>query len=267
MMDKSFRLTKAMVISVISALLLVGVAYATTIIIDGADDPWPAGSQQGLDRNEDGVPDGEPVISDNADISYVYFTNSATVAYWRYDTYSPTNYETGFSDPYVYICLDTVPGGTTSFQCDNLSGVIDYQLLIQGNNNNPIVTYLDCTSGSCTVSTASDLNVGWVSSPAGTITEVSVAISDIGFPGPCTFAAPCEYQYEIYFDNQTTNPDDQFPDEGTITGQFPEDPTAITLASLTARSGNLYAVPLLVGSLLLLAALLLVVRRARTRVN
>ncbi len=44
-------------------------------------------------------------------------------------------------------------------------------------------------------------------------------------------------------------------------------PTAITLASLTARSGNVYAVPLLVGSLLLLAALLLVVRRVRSRVN
>ena len=43
-------------------------------------------------------------------------------------------------------------------------------------------------------------------------------------------------------------------------------PTAITLASLTARSGNVYAVPLLVGSLPCWPRLLLVVRRARSRV-
>ena len=105
-----------------------------------------------------------------------------------------------------------------------------------------------------------------------TITEIRVLLSDLGIGttcpgGPPTPSQPCIYRIGLYYDNGVSSSDDSVPDNGTRAAQFGEDsPTAITLASLTARSGNVYAVPLLVGSLLLLAALLLVVRRARSRV-
>ncbi len=103
-----------------------------------------------------------------------------------------------------------------------------------------------------------------------TITEIRILLSDLGITDTCPSGTPqpCIYRIGLYYDNGVSSSDDSVPDNGTRAAQFGNNsPTAITLSSLTARSGNVYAVPLLVGSLLLLAALLLMVRRVRSRVS
>jgi hypothetical protein len=130
---------------------------------------------------------------------------------------------------------------------------IDYVIEIFRNATG---TLFGCTATGC--ETVLGASPTWSFDADNSTLEISETLANLNITSNRTI------QVVFYYDNDS-NFDDNIPDSGSLPWEIPG-PTAITLASLTARSGNVYAVPLLVGSLLLLAALLLVVRRARSRV-
>ena len=72
-MESRIRLIgQATLIGLLLTLLVIGAAYATTIVVDGDDDPWPPLSLQITDPNEDGDPEGEDDITDNFDLEDIF---------------------------------------------------------------------------------------------------------------------------------------------------------------------------------------------------
>jgi hypothetical protein len=223
-------------------ILLLGVftsvVYAATITIDGDPSDWPGTSTctigtSGCPRVANDL--DEASIPNQSDIENVYLTNNSTTLFIRFDTYSNTSYATGVSGtPLALVCLDTdnsTATGATLSQCANMSGV-DYAIRINGNNNDPTITFFDCTSGSCGTGSATTL-VEFQN----TVTELSILLSDIGINSTTCNPQPCTMRMNVFFDNQDTPPDDNVPDSGTVNVQVGGgSPTAITLNNLNSTS-------------------------------
>lgn len=169
MPKKRTALTSSLICFLVFALFLfAGVVYAATITVDGDGSDWPAGAFLTTDPDED----FSPYESEMSDVSDVYFTNSATDLFWRFDTYS----DTIWTDSYVHICMDTDndtgTGTTASFRCGFQSGV-DYYIQITGTTFAGQLS--DCTGGSCSPLPGATVEFA----TSGNVSEIGVGVDDV----------------------------------------------------------------------------------------
>jgi hypothetical protein len=224
------------------ALLIVAVlampakpAHALTITVDGNGSDWPGGTLIGTDPNEGTIPD-------NVDFNTTYWTNDSVYLYIRFDTHAATRWEAvdgAASPPFVQICLNTDNSNLTGavvINCGSQPGV-DRLLRITGYEFGDTPTYTlqlrQCTP-TCSIIPATNAQFA----TSGTVNELRLQLSTLGITGPspaCPGGAPVPVA--LYFDNQTTDPDDNNPDSGTLTGNIPC-PTPVTLTSLSAMRGD-----------------------------
>ncbi|WP_160317038.1 hypothetical protein, partial [Ardenticatena maritima] len=194
-------------------LALATTVWAATIIVDGdREATWSS------------IPVGQPdanegTISDDVDINLVKWTNDTTNMYFMIDTQGTPRLSSGFNPTRVYICLNTdnnTTTGSTYNNCNNQSG-FDRYILINGASS------VEVYDGSFNL--ISNGTLGYNTSATTPVIEVSVALSDLGFgPGNC----PSQVPTVVYYDNGTTDPDDNTPDSGTFNTNCGS-PTAVTL--------------------------------------
>jgi len=157
------------------ALLIFGVAYATTITVDGNPADWPGGAFLTTDPNDAMEPGG--------DLSDIYFTNDTTYLYWRFDTYAETNW---MELNTVFICMDTdnnQSNGTSD--CCGGGFKADYALEISENS----FQLKDGTDGSGCDNAAS--STGSVAT-ADSTTEVRALLSELGINSNRTIPSQIE---------------------------------------------------------------------------
>jgi hypothetical protein len=147
------------------------------------------------------------------------------------ETYANTTWDRVFGgDPYIIICLDTDNSTATGSSFDNCDGQV-------GVSMDGIDRYIQVSGGPTLsiviVDSAYSPIPGAVTSvaTAGSITELSINNAALGLS-----AATCvgSFRGALYFDNQTTDPDDNVPDSGALIMNCGS-PTAITLDSLQAQ--------------------------------
>lgn len=220
------------------ALVLVSLgwtsrALAANITIDGNPADWPGNptctinaagcSLIANDVNEAGVPD-------SLDIQTVWATNSATTAFFRFDTFANTSYAAG---EFVRICLgipgqsgDDTVGGCAGLPTDRLVVITDFGSGLEARIFNCNV--VNCASPFATpVATGVFVNVG-------TVNEISVPLTALGITG---VNDGDNISVITYADNNALPPDDNIPDSGIINWPIgTSSPTAITLSSLNATT-------------------------------
>lgn len=189
-------------------------ATAQQITVSGTVSPpteWDGIGISATDPNEVG-------ISDPADIQYVYLTCDSNFIYFRLDTYSTPVAWSANETFYAYLDTDQ----DTATGCDDLAqhGGTGYERQIEVRANNLVKFTYQCVSGSWVNATfeAQALGLGVdileVRAPLGAGTNLGDFCGD-----PIDFF--------VFFDNGTTDPDDEIPDSGSE--------TLIELASFTAR--------------------------------
>jgi hypothetical protein len=244
------KTTTAFTFAVILSLLVVGVAGAITIVVDGIREAaWNGSGGQTPGTVTD---PNEAAITDGYDIQTFQWTNDQTNIYFLFETYANTIY-TGFPAPTIVICFNTdnntATGGAYA-NCNNMTG-IDRSVTISAAG----VTVFDGIPGGTVLGTGTRATVN-------TITEVSVSLSLFGFgPGTCPSVIPAA----IYFDNGITDPDDNVPDTNPTTVSC-GGPTAVTLSSLQAQPTTSPVLPVaLVGvSAAALIGVVFLIRRKKT---
>lgn len=257
-MKKQIRLLKmAGFVSLLMGLLMVGVALATTITVDGNPADWPghpsctAGDPGCSFLTSD--PD-EATVPDANDIVEVWVTNSPSDVYFRLDTVTSTSFASG---QFVRICMD-MPSqgpGVAVNGCPGLSTDRMILLLSAG------ARVADCNALNCNDNFTIFFSGAVASvSTLTTVTEVGATITSLGLT---SLDDGDTITTMIYFDNNNSPPDDNIPDSGTLTWTVGTgSPTAITLTDLTATPGANAA---LVGAagLVLLGTAFLLFRRSR----
>ncbi len=231
----SFR-ALSLAVAFLLALGSAVTAFAITIVIDGDQDAvWTTGS--GGQTPGSTTDPNESTITDGRDIAAVYWTNDTTNFYLMMQTQAAPSLGNGFTPTNIYFCLDidnNTATGSSYANCNSMAGIDRYILI--GNSNAPVVY----DSAQTQIGTGT---LGYNTAAATPVIEVSVALSDLGLtPATCTQTIPMV----VYFDNGTTEPDDNTPDSGTINIGCGA-PTAITLDSLSAQSGE-SALPLVLAA-------------------
>ncbi len=266
-MHKTRLLWKAGVIAIVLALLMVGVVYAITIVVDGDREAAWSGSGG---QTPGSAPDGNELgINDNVDMETFQWTNDTTNFYFLVDVYASAPLMPPLA--VIDICLDTSPStdipSTNTIQrnrCSYGTGVTGIDTVVEAyrlNNGTKIVDVYDVTTDPPTFTGSGVLGYN----PAATtpVVEMSVPLSLLGFnSGNC----PSSIRTVVYYDGGDTNPDDNLPDSGSININC-GGPTAITLSSLSAMSetGNSTSLILLTVAVLGLGTLgFVTIRRRRT---
>ena len=242
---------------VILSLLIVSVASAITITVDGIREAaWNGSGGQTpgsvKDRNE-------PQITDGYDIDTFQWTNDHTNMYFLVSTYADT-IRTGNPQPTIFICLNTdnstATGGTYA-NCNNMTGIDrSIEINLSTPNNSTVRVYngppLPATPFS---------NAGAYATQT-TITEVAVPVNLLFAAGVCPGTIPTV----VYFDNGITDPDDNVPDRNTFNINC-GNPTAVTLSSLQAQptTSPILPVALVGASAAALIGIVFLTRRGRKK--
>lgn len=251
------RVKWALLLTVGITLAVVGVAFATTIDVDGDPSDWPgnpsctpgvAGCALVLTDPQDLTPPNDPY-----DIEQVWVTNSASRLYLRLDTYAyPGTWTASASWPLLYICIDsdnndatgsTAPVGFCNFNNTMLG--VDHVITVIGDvyvEQEPAISYFRDCSGSwpCTPNTAkrARTSVGYANDH---ITEFGIDLADIGI-SVANCDPGCDVEMGLYFDNGASSNEDSIPD--TPPYMLPriggDSPTAITLSNIEARNHTVW---------------------------
>jgi len=233
-------------------MLAIGVAYAYVITVDGLGSDWLTSSVVATDGNETG-------ISDTWDFGDIYHTTDNTYMYWRFDSITNTDWSNvGLSHRYVQICMNvdnsTVTGSTIG-NCNNMAGV-DRIMHITGpkTGNSLNVALYDGSWGALSATNLAAANQG-------SVNEARVQLSDLGINPNCStsYSMP----WAMYWDNQTTDPDDNVPNSGTLTVTI-NCPTAVTVSSMSAKA-DAPMLPFAAAGLLGVGALGFLIVSRRTR--
>jgi hypothetical protein len=248
------KTTVAVTLVLVLSLLVVGVASAIEIVVDGVREAAWDGAGLITDLNEGGITDGY-------DIDTFQWTNSGLSGpnggsgnmFFLISTYADT-IVTGFLPPTIIICLNTdgLATGGTYANCNNMSG-IDRSIAINLTTNT--FTVFNGGPGGPVLGSGS-------SATQTRFTEVAIPLSLFGFgAGNCPAAMPTS----VYFDNGITDPDDNVPDAGTFNINCGT-PTAVTLSSLQAQPTTSPVLPVaLVGvSAVALIGVVFLIRRKKT---
>lgn len=270
-MKKQFQLFKrATLLSLLLGVLVVGVAFAITITVDGdRESAWSGGGGQTPgtinDPNENGTPPN--TVVDNVDIQTFQWTNDATTFYFLVDVWDVAPLMPALAP--IDICLDSdnnvstsIPAGNTIYQnrCAYPSGVTGIDRIIEAYRLPSGVLLVDVYNAA--VYPMTYLGAGLLGyNPAATtpVVEISVPVSLLGFgSGVCPSSIPTV----LYYDGGDSNIDDNLPDSGTVIISCGA-PTAITLESLSARNtNNLVAIG--VAGVLVLGGAMILLRRRKT---
>jgi hypothetical protein len=227
-------LRKASIAAILLALLAVGTAFALTIVVDGVREAaWDAGAGDQADPNEG------PITNDGVDIVRFQWTNDTSNFYFLIDTATNTEWDRpgSIDDPYIWICVNndnnTGTGATLPGNC--LESGYDRFIQIEGPAPLTVTVY--------------DQNFALVgngtAATAGTITEVSINLADLGFDLNNCGLAPMG----IYLDGRTGDPDDNVTDIGDVPVTC-GGPTAINLQSFHV-TGQSALLPVSVAALVL----------------
>jgi hypothetical protein len=237
------RLASALAIALAMLLLVTGLVLATTITIDGNTGDWPGDpgpctpgptppcAMISTDPNEGTIPDGY-------DLEQTWFTNDATYAYFRIDTYAPITFTRNAER--IDFCLDADQdggGGTgwTDGTCNGISA--DNIVRLVNIFGSPAIQLLSCDAGGCNTllwtGTTADFALG--------THAVEMRVPFVEFTPAITNGQAISMA--AYFDNSDSPPDDHSPDSGANTiivgcgapgGNC--SPTAITLNTLEAKT-------------------------------
>jgi hypothetical protein len=221
----------ALTVAMFLLVLSLGVAHAFAITVDGNPADWGALGANASDLDEAGI------TQNGRDVSAVYVATDATKMYFRVETWATTLWRSVPSD-WAWICLNTDnntgTGTTLPSQCAGMSG-IDYVLELRGTGVGSR-TLFSCTTdpgGNCNTVVGGAVTEG---ASAGTTTEASVRLSDIGNPGSgcgADFTIPTA----IYWDGATLDPDDNIGDAAPFNVTI-QCPTAVRLSTLTANANS-----------------------------
>ncbi len=230
----------AIVMSVMALVMVVGVAYAITIVVDGdRESAWAGGGGQTPGSVTD--PD-EPAILDNVDIHFFSWTNDQTDMYFLVDVLtSPLMPPLAPID----ICLDTDKSGATDIPAGNTiqrdrcgygSGVTGIDTVIEAYiSANGVTKNVDIFDVSVNPRAYIGSGTLGYNKPAAAdpMVEIAAPLSLLGFSNAnCPSGVPMV----VYYDGGDTNPDDNLPDTGSTTISC-GGPTAITLNNLEATAG------------------------------
>ncbi len=240
----SFRAT-SLIVALVLALGSAVTAFAITIVVDGDQEAvWTTGSGGQTPGHMTTQDPNESAIVDSQDIKDVYWTNDSTNFYLMLQTYATPSL-TGFPTATdVYFCIDTDnnPGTGGSYtNCNNMTG-IDRTINIHATSS---VTVYDGSFNPVGSGT-----LGYNTSATTPVIEVSVPLSTMGFN---TATCTQNMAMAIFFDNGTTQADDNTPDTGTLSVGCGS-PTAITLSDMSAASGTPYLPLALAGAAFVLVA-------------
>lgn len=260
-MNRKTRLF-AVVLSVVLMLVLAGVAYAITIVIDGQKDAdW-----SGIPGQTPGVANDpqEPTIDARYNIKQVLWTNDALgVApwghmYWLVETFA--NYDNIYPPlaPQIIICLDvdnnTGTGTAAVGYCNNMVGV-DRRITANVRLGTVSVERWNSATSAFVVvgKPAGGMRDDAYYDPSSTgiaqtpYIEIGVDLLSLGIinSATCLSTMPAA----IYYDNGILDPEDTVPDTGTV-NMGCGSPTAITLSNLEAHAAdnNGTAVLILIGT-------------------
>lgn len=242
---------RALALTLVCTILFASAVYAITIAVDGTKEAvWTTGENgqtpgSQTDLNEGGITDGY-------DIEEFLWTNDQTNMYFLFDTYASTIW-TGNPEPTVILCIDTdnnTSTGGSYANCNNMSG-IDYSVEIFRDpilGLRVIVYQGDPVNGTAVA--------GGTVASVGDVTEISVALSDLGMDSVCQGGM----RSAIYFDNGIGDPDDTTPDTGTfelICGS----PTAVEVNALGSEGYAVWGIGL-ASTIALLGAVVVSRRRS-----
>lgn len=238
----------ALLLGVLLALLIVGVALAAPVVVDGNPAEWSPASKVNTDSYTTGL------VTSTTDIKDVYFTNSPTHFFWRFDTILDTQWT---DVNYAAICMDSRPAANV------LHGpcLSDYTVIID-----PLTGKGELWENSAhhvesvTVLVTSTLNV----------TEVGVPLAAVGItPANCTpgcdITAQIVLNGDFYTGTVFTSSDYNFEvvgDSPALTVRVGLDsPTALRLTNFTAGGAASTTWVLALAGLLALGAAVLYGRR------
>lgn len=218
------RLRTPLALLLLCLALPLAPALALTINVDGNSADWA------------NVPALTPVDGDDAtpnglDINNVYYTNSATTLYLRYDTIG----DTAWTNP-TFICFNTEDstGGNQQSPagCGGPSNPltnIDYRLTISGPKNNLTTQLFACNNGSQCPQEVKDS--GLRAASVGTVTEVAVPLDAIDVISPGINGA---FDFSISTDGGS-GPNSDFV---RYDNRSLPSPTPVTLTELTAARAD-----------------------------
>jgi hypothetical protein len=259
----------AVTLVVILSLLMVGVAGAITIVVDGNQE---AAWTTGVGAQVPGVATdlNEPAINDNVDIQTLRWTNDPTNFYFLVATWATPPLMPPLAP--IDICLNTDNSGATDIPASNTiqrnrcsygTGVTGIDTVVEAyrlNNGTLLADVYDVTTATPTLVGTGVLGYN----PAATtpVVEISVPLTSLGFGvGSCPATIPTV----VYYDGGDTNPDDNLPDSGALNISC-GDGTAVTLSSLQAQPTTSPVLPVaLVGvSAVALIGVIFLARRKKT---
>jgi hypothetical protein len=267
------KITAAFIFGLILPLLIVSVASAITIQVDGNREPaWDGTPAQALDPNE-------ADIDDRYDISEINWTNNSLGSapwgnlYLLVTTYANLDVNYPPISPQIIICIDTdnstVTGATITGYCNNMSGV-DRKVTVNLVALSVLIQSWTGTTWATVAQPAGGMRaVAWQdTNPADGIAdlpyiEMGFDLQSLGIinTATCLSAMPTS----VYYDNGMSNPEDQVPNGGTFNlGCGPT--TAVTLNSLHAQPTTSPILPVaLVGvSAVALIGIVFLIRRKKT---
>ena len=241
-MNKMNKLKIAAFVSLVLAVMVVGVVFAITITVDGdKESAWSGSGGQTPGNTTD---PNETEITDNRDIASVSWTNDESNFYLMLETYGTPSLASFPNQTDIYFCINTdnnTSTGSTYENCNNQTGIDRYIHVLAASG---VAVY---DSDFLFVGNGT---LGYNTGVTNPVIEVSVLNSDLGLSSSnCTQSMPMT----IFFDNGTTDPDDNTPNTGQVDIGCGS-PTAITLSSLEARSPWLTSPYTLSAAVLLLIA-------------
>lgn len=235
------------VLMVVMALALVtAVAYAITIAVDGVQEAAWTGGGSVADADEVGI------TNNGVDLQTVRWTNDTTNFYFLFESHGNTTWNLpGFTDAELILCINSdnlATGSNLPGQCLG-SG---YDVYVQIVGPTPTVSVFN----SAFAPIAATTQVGFVGT---TITEISVDLASLGLS-----AANCGVMpVGVYFDGQTSDPDDNVTDVGDINMSC-GGTTAVTLQNVSASGSSVLPFALGVFGLIVVSTGLVISRKRKS---
>jgi hypothetical protein len=267
-------------LTLLGTLLVVGVAYAITITVDGVrESAWDGNGSQTPGSQTD---PNEIDIDARYNIAEIQWTNDSTggtapygYLYLLVETYA--NFDANYppNEPRILFCIDvdnsSGTGATASGYCNDMSGidrrVYAYlwaqSVLVQRWNGTSWVTVFS-PSGGMRSTAWSDLNTDGVADTL--YIEIGVDLQSLGIvdSSTCLVAMPTV----VYYDNGILDNEDATPNSGTFNlscGDNPLSPTSITLSNLEVKNtpSSLYLAAIAGLGVILAGAVFVALKRRR----
>jgi hypothetical protein len=193
----------ALSISLLLALLLFIPVMAASIIVDGDPSDWPADTHRFTDST---AANGDnPLTPAGADLTQIYFQNSASNMYWRFDTSATTEWDQIAT---VAICMDTDNNAQNNVAFGPCSSA-DYFIA------------LDAILGTAELWKTADgapTNAAVQVAAEDQVTEIGVALADLGMATTCNLVTSCTVQTQIVLEsgNYDLAETELVPNDGTV---------------------------------------------------